>query len=101
MAPLIQVVCVAILCLAGAATAHAQTAPPPPPPPPTSTAQGTAKPPVEDHSAHMAQAAKAKTTETKEPIPAVTDADRAAAFPAGLEGHAVHDNALHFHALFD
>lgn len=90
------------LGLSAAATAGAQTVPPPPPPPPTGTAQGTVKPPpVEDHSAHMAQAAKAKMTEAKEPIAVVTDADRAAAFPAGLEGHAVHDGAVNFMVLSD
>ncbi len=63
------------------------------------SAQGTTKPVVEDHSAHMAQAAK--KTEPKEPIPPITDADRAAAFPAGLEGHAVHDGAPNFMVLSD
>lgn len=37
----------------------------------------------------------------KEPIPPVTDADRAAAFPAGLEGHEVHDRRWHSFVLFD
>jgi len=82
------VVAVGVTTLAGSAAA--QTAPPPPPP---------AKPPVEDHSAHMAQAAK--KTEVKEPIPIVTDADRAAAFPQGLQGHAVHEGAPNFMVLFD
>ncbi len=59
----------------------------------------TAKPPVEDHSAHLAQTAK--KTEPKDPIPPVTDADRKAAFPPGLEGHAVHDGAPNFMVLFD
>lgn len=37
----------------------------------------------------------------KEPIPPVTDADRAAAFPPGLEGHAVHDRKFNCFVLFD
>jgi len=37
----------------------------------------------------------------KEPIPPVTDADRAAAFPPGLDGHEVHDRAIHTFVLFD
>ena len=84
------VVAVGLTTLAGSAAA--QTAPPPPPPPP-------AKPPVEDHSAHMAQATK--KSESKEPVPVVTDADRAAAFPQGLQGHAVHEGAPNFMVLFD
>ena len=74
-----------------AATAGAQPPPPPPTPPTARAAQGAAKPPVEDHSAHVAKA----------PIPPVTDADRQAAFPSGLEGHAVHDRAVNFMVLFD
>lgn len=45
--------------------------------------------------------AQQATTPPREPIPPVTDADRAAAFPAGLEGHAVHDGGLHALVLFD
>ena len=37
----------------------------------------------------------------REPIPPVTDADRAAAFPQGLEGHAVHDRKFNYFVLFD
>lgn len=36
----------------------------------------------------------------KEPIPPLTDADRAAAFP-DVGGHAVHDRAIHSFVLFD
>ena len=50
-----------------------------------------------DHSAHMAQA----TDAPKDPIPALTDADRAAAFPPSLAGHAVHDRRLTAFVLFD
>ena len=53
-------------------------------------------PATEDHSAHMAQGTEAP----KEPIPPLTDADRAAAFP-NLEGHAVHDNGMNYFVLFD
>lgn len=35
------------------------------------------------------------------PIPALTDADRAAAFPPGLHGHATHDRRIHAYALVD
>jgi copper resistance protein B len=37
----------------------------------------------------------------KEPIPPLTDADRAAAFPELKGGHAVHDRMLHYFVLFD
>ena len=37
----------------------------------------------------------------KEPIPPVSDADRKAAFPADMEGHAVHDRKFNYFVLFD
>ena len=37
----------------------------------------------------------------KEPIPPVTQADRDAAFPQGLEGHEVHDRKINHFVLFD
>ncbi len=40
------------------------------------------------------------TTQPLTPIPPITDADRAAAFP-DVEGHTVQDNALHSFVLFD
>ena len=93
----------AMIALAAATTAAAQTPPPPPVPPPTLPQSGAppapAKPPVEDHSAHLAQAGK--KAEAKEPIPPVTEEDRAAAFPSGLEGHAVGAGAVNFMVLFD
>lgn len=65
----------------------------------------TAKPQpagTEDHSAHMKAAdSAADEQEPKEPIPPVTDADRAAAFPPDLAGHAVHDHAIVAMFLFD
>ena len=57
--------------------------------------------PAEDHSAHMAQDQKKGSQQPKEPIPPVTDADRAAAFPSGLDGHAVHDTGIHYMFLLD
>jgi copper resistance protein B len=63
---------------------------------------GTQKPPVkpaeEDHSAHAAQAT---TEQPKEPIPPLTDADRRAAFPEGLDGHATHERRITTFVLFD
>ncbi len=44
--------------------------------------------------------ARQEATEPQTPIPPITDADRAAAFP-DVEGHAVPDNAIHFFVLFD
>lgn len=35
------------------------------------------------------------------PVPALTDADRVAAFPPGLHGHATHDRRIHAYALVD
>ena len=57
--------------------------------------------PVEDHSAHMTAAEGQSKDKPKEPVPALTDADRAAAFPAGLEGHGVHDRRFNSFVLFD
>jgi copper resistance protein B len=37
----------------------------------------------------------------KQPVPPVTDADRKAAFPPGMEGHAVHDRKFNYFILFD
>ena len=47
-----------------------------------------------------APSARQEATEPQTPIPPITDADRAAAFP-DVEGHAVPDNAVHFFVLFD
>jgi copper resistance protein B len=70
------------------------------PPTPRPQQQQEAKPPVEDHSAHVHPTAP-PTTAPKEPVPAITDADRLAAFPPGLEGHAVHDRLFNTFVLFD
>ena len=58
---------------------------------------------AEDHSAHGATPAPASAAaqQPKEPIPPLTDADRAAAFPPTLQGHAVHDRAINYMFLFD
>jgi len=45
----------------------------------------------------FAATARAQTT----PVPPPTEDDRKAAFPPDLQGHAVHDNGLHFMVLFD
>lgn len=73
---------------------------PPQPAPPQPGQQPQAKPPVEDHSAHM-HPKEPSTTGPKEPVPPITDADRLAAFPPGLEGHAVHDRQFNTFVLFD
>ena len=48
-----------------------------------------------------AAAQQAPPDKPREPIPPVTQADRDAAFPPGLEGHAVHDTGFHSLVLFD
>lgn len=74
--------------LMGPALAAAQQAPPPP------------QKPVEDHSSHSPAKERPKDL-PREPIPPVTDADRAAAFPADVEGHTVHDRPFTSFVLFD
>jgi copper resistance protein B len=52
-----------------------------------------------DHSAHQNPADQKQYPAG---IPPVTDEDRAAAFPKlDAEGHAVHDDAIHYYVLFD
>jgi copper resistance protein B len=63
---------------------HQQPAPAPAP----------ARPPADDH-AHHAPAAPPPAS-----VRPLTDADRAAAFP-DVNGHAVHDEAIHSYVLFD
>ena len=53
--------------------------------------------PVHDHSAHGSQSKE----KPKEPVPVLTDADRKAAFPPDLHGHATHDRQWHYMVLFD
>ena len=76
----------AVLLPAGVAGQH-QHHPPPPP----------VQKPVEDHSAHMQK----PTGQPKDPLPPITDAGRAAAFPQNMEGHTVHDQKWMYHVLFD
>ena len=79
------------LLLALPTVTAARQAPPQPP------AGSPTQKPTEDHSAHLSPA----PGQPKEPIPPVTQADREAAFPAGLEGHAVHDRSFNYFVLFD
>ncbi|MBI2222803.1 MAG: copper resistance protein B [Acidobacteria bacterium] len=80
---------------AGAAQTPPHTGHPPPPP-----AQQPQPKPPDDHSAH-AKPADAPKQGPKDPIPPITDADRAAAFPPALGGHAVHDRTLTAFVLFE
>jgi copper resistance protein B len=61
------------------------------------TPKPASKPADEGHSAHPAQDAG----QPREPLSPITDADRAAAFPAGLDGHATHDRRISTFVLFD
>lgn len=56
----------------------------------------------EYHQGHdgMHHAHPTREAEEGPDIPPITDADRAAAFPA-VSGHPVHGNAIHYYALFD
>ncbi len=54
---------------------------------------------AEEHAAVQNQDLPANAA-PREPIPAVTNADRAAAFP-GVAGHHVHDTAVHWFAMFN
>jgi copper resistance protein B len=49
----------------------------------------------------QAQDERATNTSPRQPIPPVTEADRRAAFPQDLEGHATHDRRLTTFVLFD
>lgn len=72
--------------------------------PSTPASQEKPKPkPTEDHSAHMGQGQKPSPDAQvpKEPIPPLTDADRVAAFPPDLGGHAVHDRSINYMVLTD
>lgn len=51
--------------------------------------------------AGAAASAQQPPDKPREPVPPVTEADRAAAFPQGLDGHAVHDTGFHTFVLFD
>lgn len=78
------------IVVASAANAFAQQPEPPPAPAPATP---------EDHSTHAGMA-QATAEQPRAPIPPLTDADRAAAFP-DVNGHEVHDGALNYFVLFD
>lgn len=82
------------------APAAAQVPPHSEHPPAPSAQQPVPKPATEDHSAHTPPKDQAGE-QPKQPIPPLTDADRAAAFPPALDGHAVHDRQIHSFVLFD
>ena len=94
----------AVLTAAWPASSYAQ---------PTAAPGATPAPPAaEAHPQHDPQqpdptppqeppsTAAGQTTQPLTPIPPLTDADRAAAFP-DVEGHTLQDNALHSFVLFD
>jgi copper resistance protein B len=58
---------------------------------------GHAAPSDDPHAAHRDSPA---TSTPRTPVPVLTDADRAAAFP-NVGGHAAHDRAMHSYWLFD
>lgn len=64
-------------------------------------AQHTGHPPPPPAPKQAPEPAEKPVEKPKEPIPPLTDADRQAAFPRELAGHAVHDNAINFMVLFD
>ena len=71
--------------------------------PPVETADphaGHAMPPTETVDPHAGHAMPASSVAPREPIPPLTPADRAAAFP-DVAGHAVHDKAVHAYWLLD
>ena len=49
----------------------------------------------------MSSAGAAAQEKPREPIPPVTEADRAAAFPPDMDGHTVHDSRITSFVLFD
>ena len=53
-----------------------------------------------EHAA-MGHAAPAGASEPREPIPPVTDADRAAAFPPDMHGHELHGSPINTYFLFN
>lgn len=59
-------------------------------------------PPPDPHAGHVMPAAPAPANQTPgtNPVPPLTDADRAAAFPE-VQGHTVHDTGLNYRVLFD
>ena len=60
-------------------------------------AQGT---PADPHAGHT-MPTNTSPPQPGAPVPPVTDADRAAAFPQDLHGHTVHDGKVNYLVLFD
>jgi copper resistance protein B len=89
--------CLLTLALLASAQQPPQHVHPPATQPPP--ARPAPQDPPDDHAAHMKMLADQQ--EPKEPIPELTDEDRAAAFPQDLHGHATHDRAIHAFVLFD
>ena len=92
-----QLISIALMvgALAGGTRESAQA---PPAPPTTQSGQSTTQPPpkpVDPHAGHTMPDLKRPAD-----LPPVTDQDRRAAFP-DVEGHAVHDQAIHYFVLFD
>jgi copper resistance protein B len=73
----------------------------PPQRPQSQSEPATSPAPAKDHSTHQPKNQPGGQQTPKEPIPPITDADRAAAFPQGMKGHAVHDQEIHYMVLFD
>lgn len=71
-----------------------------PPAPVDHAAMGHAMPPAAVDHAAMGHGESSAPTEPREPIPELTDADRAAAFPA-VRPHAAHDRGVHSYGLLD
>lgn len=69
-------------------------------------AQTSPQPPKPDpHAGHAMPAPQPPAVAEPPPavtaVPPITDADRAAAFPAGVHGHTVHDTTWNYRVLFD
>jgi copper resistance protein B len=63
---------------------------------------GVESAPAQDpHAGHQQPPTQRKDDQPREALPAITDADRQAAFPQDLDGHATHDRRLTAFVLFD
>jgi copper resistance protein B len=91
----------ALLASAAHAGLAAQAQEPPPAPPAQHDHAPAPQPPAQpDHDAPAADKPAQPSTGLPSYIPALTDEDRRAAFP-DLEGHTVHDAAVHYLVLVD
>ena len=70
-----------------------------PSPPASGSSDHGSQDPSQGHQEHQEQS-KPTDPASHPGIPPITDADRAAAFP-DVEGHTVHDRAIHSYVLFD